>query len=200
MWLHPGCYKKATPAPTSKRTEQHRHRVVLHLASPSVCVFTPSWWGLLLRCASKEMGMCSIPKSLHLLCVLVHCSGVRKLGLGHWRKLGKLHQRSYIYVTHVKRSSTGGHFRARNKANRRGRQTNIKHPTSLHPEGTINLSTGCHKHTKKSMGKPALYSQWWYCAYYPSRHHVILITDKLKHSDWETLPEGRRLGGRRQAI
>lgn len=95
MWLHPGCYKKATPASTSERTEQCRHWVVLHLVSLSVCVFTSSWGGLLLRCANQELRMCSIPKSLHLLCVLVRCNGVRKLGLGHQRKVGKLRQQSY---------------------------------------------------------------------------------------------------------
>lgn len=88
--------------PRRRREQNSADTVVLHLVRLSVCVCTSCWGGLLLRCASQELKMCSIPKSLHLLCVLAHCSGMRKLGLGNQRKLGNLRQQFYIYAAHVK--------------------------------------------------------------------------------------------------
>lgn len=67
MWLHPGCYKKATPAPTLERTEQCRDWVVQRLERLPVCASTSHWGGLLLRCASQEFKMCSTSKALNLL-------------------------------------------------------------------------------------------------------------------------------------
>lgn len=71
MWLHPGCYKKATPAPTLERTKQCRDWVVLHLVALSVCACTSRWGGLLLRCASQEFKTCSSSKSSNLLVPLL---------------------------------------------------------------------------------------------------------------------------------
>ena len=55
LWLHPGCYKKATPALTSARTELWE---VLHLVGPPVClpgVCTSNWGGWLFRCDGQEL-------------------------------------------------------------------------------------------------------------------------------------------------